>query len=297
MTRIVEFINSEWEMPYREKQTIDLGAQANHLSPQFRAIEGYYGRSLSQDSIPPSRRSTEPPTKSSHRSAYVHSRLSNNFNLLPDALICRVADFLSPAAAVCLSTTCRRLKNLIRPKKSSLSCCERWFIMVFLEQDYIDHYPPQLSWRSLGHHRHLRHSSSWQFTRINRLDGFNGLTCALCKVKHGPEAWGQASPGFWTFTVQDLFKTKSIERIYSWHWRKLVFPIQCSFSSTTKIPRWVSSLQEMCMHCGQVQLREKCHCSATTSRAGQMYEECDIYSFRKVRLYVRPGTQEDFDSA
>lgn len=215
---------------------------------------------------------------------------------LSDALICRIASFLNPANAVCLSTICRRFRILIKTNKSSLSRCEKWFVMACLEQDYIDRYPPYFSRRSSGHHRHSRRSSTQDPSRTSRLDGLDGLTCALCKVKHGPETWGQTSSRFWTFTVQDLFRTKSLSRICSWHFGKVVFPIQEAVDGTTKIPRWVSSMQEMCMHCGRVQAREQCYCVADLLRGREMYPQCGICPIRKVRVYTRPGTQEDFDS-
>ncbi len=315
MTRLSQIFAPESTLTHRERKILEFNTLINPATPNSRATKKRPSGGLPRDIVPRSSRSPEPPAQATRLSTHKRGPPIRPFGAFSDSLICRLASFLNPAAAVCLKVTCRRFKVLIKADRDALSRCEKWFVMACLEQDYIDRYPLQSSRQSLMRYRHSRDSDPPQFSsgpsihlrdsrlfstqhssRTSRIDGFDGLTCALCKVKHGADTWGQSSPRFWPFTVHDLFKTKSIERICSWHFGKLVFPFQKAVPSSTSIPRWVSSMQEMCMHCGKVQIRETCHCLVQTSRAGAMNPECEICPLRKVRVYARLGTQEDFDT-
>ena len=280
---------------HRERQILELDAQLNpsRYGPRAtaRSTNVPLPRDLTSSDTPPS----EPPTEAIIRSAYLRGLPVRHLNKLPDALIRRITIFLNPAATICLSVTCRRFRKLIKTERNSLSRCAKWFVMACLEQDYIDHYPPQASRRSSLRHRHSQHAVGQDSPRTGRLDGFKGLTCALCKVKHGAETWGQASSRFWTFSAQDLFKTKSFERICSWHFGKVIFPMENVIPSSTSIPRWVSMMQDMCMHCGKVQMMERCHCLTKGSRTESQGPECEICPMKKIRVYIRPGTRDDFE--
>ena len=310
MNHLIERITSESGLSRREWQIIELDAQLRSSNPEYdaqsrvsnpfyRATKHRYYHSehdLLRNILARSRRYPEPQSRAINGSNSRHGRPSHPFNKLKDTLICRIARFANPTAAICLSVTCRRFMRLIKIDESSLSRCEKWFVMASLEQDYINHYSPQYSENSFVHHRHWRHFSILRSLGTSRVKDFSGLTCALCKVKHGPETWVQMSPRFWTFTVHDVFQTRSLERICPQHFDKTVFPIQDAIASSMNIPRWVCSKQEMCMHCGQMQVLAKCHCSAKDSRAGKIYLGCEICPVREVRVYARLGTQEDFDS-
>ncbi len=316
MKSLSDKIFPESRLTHRERKILEYNALLSPSSTSSRVTEDYLSGGHQRDIISRSGRSPEPPIQATRLSTHKRGRVFRPFRKFSDALICRLASFLNPALAICLSVTCRRFEKLIETDKNSLSRCEKWFVMACLEQDYIDRYPPQSAPQSSIHHqrsrnsgspqsscgssshqRRSRHSSTQHFPSISDPSGFNGLTCALCKVKHGPETWGQTSPRFWTFTTHALFQTKSVERLCSWHFEKLVFPIRNAVPSSTGIPRWVSSRQEMCMHCGKVQMLEKCHCLVKTSHPGALYPECEICPSEMVRVYARPGTQEEFDAA
>lgn len=315
MKSLSDKIFPESRLTHRERKILEYNALLSPSSTRSRVTEDYLSGGYQQDIISRSRRSPEPPTQATRFSTHKRGLAFRPFCKLPDALICRLASLLNPAVAICLSVTCRRFGKLIETDQNSLSRCEKWFVMACLEQDYIDRYSLQSAPQSSIHHqrswnpdspqsshgsssqqRRPRHSSTQHFPSLSGPSGFNGLTCALCKVKHGPEIWGQTSPRFWTFTAHALFQIKSVERLCSWHFEKLVFPIRRAIPSSAGIPRWVSSRQEMCMHCGKVQMLEKCHCLVTTSHPGATYTECEICPLGMVRVYVRPGTQDEFDT-
>lgn len=315
MKGLCDTIFPESRLTHRERKILEYNDLINPPNTSFRATANYPSGSLPQDLISRCGRSPEPPIQATRLSTHKGGVVFRPFSRFSDALICHLTSFLNPAVAICLSVTCRRFETLIKTDKSSLSRCEKWFVMACLEQDYIDRYPPQSARQSSIHHRcfrksdpsqssrgsssyqrHSRHSSTQHFSGTSGLDGLNRLACALCKVKHGPETWRQSSPKFLTFTAGDLFQTKSLERICAWHFGKVVFPIRKAVLSSAGIPRWVSSMQEMCMHCGKVQMREKCQCLVKTSHAGALSSECEICPLKMVRVYARPGNQEEFDT-
>ena len=295
MRRIVNWMASGSGLTHRERQILEYDAFLNPSKYKSCRTEYRPVGSIPREFPTHEWRSTEPPTEASVRSAYLRALSAHRFSKLPDDLIRRITSFLNPAAAICLSITCRRFRKLIRTGGNSLSRCAKWYVMACLEQDYINRYPPQASYRSFLHQRHSHPSMDQYHPRSDQYQRFNGLTCALCKVKHSPETWKQVSPQFCTFAAQALFETKSVERICPQHLAKVVFPNEDVVPYSSSIPRWISTMQEMCMYCGKVEIREKCTCLVKWPHTGPGAPECDICPTRKIRVYIRAGTQEDFD--
>ena len=220
------------------------------------------------------------------------STSSSRLSTLPTELLCRITYFLDSVGQVCLSMVNRRLHQVIEFDHESLTRCARWIIMARVEQDFLNQ----------------KHVTGWPNnpTSKRRWSLFGGsprsskpeakldtLTCALCKTKHGIAGFQCKAANIRVLAERNYFPNqKSMQRLCPWHLGKVV-RISTPAGANLESGRWISSIQECCMHCGQIQCWGSCSCSEETTRSGVTYPGCGYCPMVKIRVYERQRTQGD----
>jgi hypothetical protein len=103
------------------------------------------------------------------------------------------------------------------------------------------------------------------------------LRCILCKANYPSNMFGSSnSPACLPITaVNNAQQTEVIElppRVCCWHVGRLA---RVQKTGPGGRNGWISHMDEICMHCGEIQGRARCNC------------KCDSCSFRTVRTYTR----------
>lgn len=212
---------------------------------------------------------------------------------LPTELLCRITYFLDSVGAACLSMVNRRLHQVIEYDQESLTRCARWIIMARVEQDFLNEHhvigwpndpaPSKRRWSLFG-------ASARKSTNEAKLDA---LTCALCKTKHGIPGFQCKAANIRVLAERNYFPNqRSMQRLCPWHLGKVV-RISTPPGANLESGRWISSIQECCMHCGQIQCWGSCTCSEPTTRQGVTSPGCEYCPMVKIRVYERQRTQGD----
>ena len=220
---------------------------------------------------------------------------STFFTTLPSELLGKIINLLDPISRRCLYITSLRFRTMGYDDEEELTRCGKWLVMARLEQDFLN------SLRLDGSTSARRKSSlsfgpSMKIPFMKNHSAFpkapTKLACSLCKTKHGPDSFLKGAPrttGIHPKTERDLLAQKSLQRICTWHYGKLVCVVNHkSFAGTVFYGRWVSMIREMCMHCGQIEQYGQCHCRLPTVLQGrEIPAVCEICPKVKVRVYER----------
>ena len=214
---------------------------------------------------------------------------------LPSELLGKIINLLDPVSKRCLYITSLRFRTMSYDNEEELTRCGKWLVMARLEQDFLnslrmDGNPPARRKSSLPF------SPSMKIPFMKSPSAFpkapTKLACSLCKTKHGPDSFLKGAPrttGIHPKTERDLLAQKSLQRICTWHYGKLVCVVSHkSYAGTVFYGRWVSMIREMCMHCGQIEQYGQCHCRLPTVLQGrEIPAVCEICPKVKVRVYER----------
>ena len=179
--------------------------------------------------------------------------------------------------------------------EEELTRCGKWLVMAHLEQDFLN------SLR-MDSNTSARRKSSLPFSPSMKIPFMKSssaipktltkLTCSLCKTKHGLELFlggGQRTTAIQPKNERDLLALKSLQRICTWQYGKLVCVVNYR-SSLGKVfySRWVSMIRDMCMHCGQIEQYGQCCCRSPTLLDGkEIPAACEICPKVKMRVYER----------
>ena len=208
-------------------------------------------------------------------------------NTLPSRPLSKITSLLDPVSKQCLYLTNQRFRNLGQGDKEELTRCGKWLVMAYLEQDFLNRLPAKST-----SDRRKSFSIPFMKSPSSLPKDFSKLTCSLCKTKHGPDLFLKGAPrttGIHAKTERDLLTQKSLQRICTWHFGKLV----CIVNHQEPAPgavfcgRWISMVQEMCLHCGKIE-KYGCHCRVATKVNGKtMPPACEICPRVKMRVYER----------
>lgn len=220
---------------------------------------------------------------------------SKSLTSLPLELLGNIINLLDPVSKRCLYITNRRFRFMGYDDDEELTRCGKWLVMAHLEQDF-------LSCLHMDSNTSTRRKSSLPFGPSMKIPFMRSssassknptkLACSLCKTKHGPDSFLKGAPrtiGIHPKTERDLLAQKSLQRICTWHYGKLVCIINHkSIAGTVFYGRWVSMIREMCMHCGQIEQYGQCHCREPTLLHGrEIPAACEICPRVKMRVYER----------
>jgi hypothetical protein len=164
---------------------------------------------------------------------------------IPPEIILEIGDFLPPDGTLALKLTHPILYDTIpitpRIKNTTLSDCARLAIRTYLSR-------PTLK------PTHMR--------------------CILCKAVYPVSSFRSSnSPACETASPDDHTQIiKLPQRLCAWHVGRLARIVNTGPRGKNM---WVSSMADMCIHCGGVQAWNKCSC------------RCDSCSFRSVTTYTR----------
>ena len=243
--------------------------------------------------------STTIPIRQSTKTDSSSTSLTN----LPSELLGKIINLLDPVSKHCLYITSRRFRSMGYGNEEELSRCGKWLVMAHLEQDSLN------SLRMDGN-ASARRKSSLSFSPSMKIPFMKGssalpksstkLACSLCKTKHGPDSFLKGAPrttGIHPKNERDLLAQKSLQRICTWHYGKLVCIVNHkAYPGTVFYGRWVSMIREMCMHCGQIEQYGQCHCRSPTMLHGrEIPPACEICPRVKMRVYER--MKKDGDKA
>lgn len=220
---------------------------------------------------------------------------SKSLTNLPAELLGNIINLLDPVSKRCLYTVNRRLRSMGHSNEEELTRCGKWLVMAHLEQDFLNSLPITSN-TSARRKSSLPFSPSLKIPFMRNSSAFpknpTKLTCSLCKTKHGPESFLKGAPrtiGINPKTERDLLAQRSLQRICTWHYGKVVC-IVTHKSSTESVfyARWVSMIKEMCMHCGLIEQNGQCHCREPTLLHGrEIPAVCEICPRVKMRVYER----------
>ena len=220
---------------------------------------------------------------------------SNSLTSLPSKLLCNIINLLDPVSKRCLHIVNRRLHSMGYDDEEELTRCGKWLVMAHLEQDFLNSLP-------ITGNTSARRKSSLRFSPSMKIPFMKSssaipqnptkLACSLCKTWHGPDSFLKGAPrtvGIHPKTERDLLAQKSLQRICTWHYGKLVCIVSHkSVAGTVFYGRWVSMIREMCMHCGQIEQYGQCHCREPTLLHGkEIPAVCEICPRVKMRVYER----------
>ncbi|KAH7063786.1 hypothetical protein BKA63DRAFT_369942, partial [Paraphoma chrysanthemicola] len=167
---------------------------------------------------------------------------------LPPEIILQIADWLPPDAILSLELTHRNFNNTLslgtRLKNTSISHCAQLAIRTYLKQ-------------SKTESSHLR--------------------CVRCKKVYPLNVFKSSSspacvPSSLTDDYQRIDIVELPQRFCAWHVSELALVLHTEPGERNE---WISQMDIMCMHCGNVQGRVKCDC------------KCDSCAYRPVRTYTR----------
>ncbi len=223
------------------------------------------------------------------------TKADSSLTILPSVLLGKVISFLDPVSRKCLYITNRRFRSMGYGNEEELTRCGKWLVMAHLEQDFLNSF-------HMDGNSSARRKSLPPFTLSMRIPFMKNssaspktpkkLACSLCKTKHGPDSFLKGAPrttGIHAKTERDLLAQKSLQRICTWHYGKLVCVVSHkTYTGTAFYGRWVSMIKEMCMHCGQIEQYGQCHCREPTLHNGRlMPAACEICPRVKMRVYER----------
>ena len=241
-----------------------------------------------------------PPSYTAHASSSAPFRVHANtyvlpltLNTLPSRLLSKITSLLDPVSKRCLYLTNQRFRSLGQHDKEELTRCGKWLVMAYLEQDFLNRLPA----KSTSDHR-KSFSIPFMKSPSSLPKDLSKLTCSLCKTKHAPDSFLNGAPrtaGIHAKTERDLLTQKSLQRICTWHFGKLVCVVnhQEPAPGTVFYGRWISMIQEMCMHCGQIE-KYGCYCRVATKVNGKTVPpDCEICPRVKVRVYERIRKESD----
>ena len=217
---------------------------------------------------------------------------SARIEALPTELLCRITYFLDPVGTVCLSMVNRRLHQVIGFDQESLTRCARWIIMARVEQDFLNTHNV-VGWPNSPTSKR-RFSFLGGSPKSSKPEArLSMLTCALCKAKHGIPGFQCKAANIRVLAERNYFPNqRSMQRLCPWHLGKVV-RISTPPGANLESGRWISSIQECCMHCGQIQCWGSCTCAEPTTRQGVTYPGCEYCPKVKIRVYERQRTQGD----
>ena len=229
-----------------------------------------------------------PPTYDSGNFSFpLKHRQAHNIETLPLGLVIKILDRIDPTSKRCFYSTNRRFRGVGQGDKEPLTGCGRWLVMARLEQDLLDRLPS----KSTPDRR--KSFSLFSKKGASLPKNLTKLTCSLCKTKHGPDSFLKGAPrtqGIHPTTESQLLVQKSLQRICCWHLGKLVrfSYVDPPVGAGTWYGRWVSSMKDMCTHCGQVQDYGECSCAwpQVIQRVSKP-PVCDTCPKVKIRVYER----------
>lgn len=250
---------------------------------------------------PPPSYTASPSSTTTIRLSTKADSSSKSLLCLPFELLGDIANFLDPVSRRCLSITNRRFRSMSFDNNEELTRCGKWLVMAHLEQDFLNslHMESNTSARRKSSSR-FSPSMKIPFVRSSSTSPKNPtkLACSLCKTRHGPDSFLKGAPrmiGIHPKTERDLVAQKSLQRICTWHYGKLVCIVTHKpLAGTVFYGRWVSMIKEMCMHCGQIEQYGQCHCREPTLLHGrEVPAACEICPRVKMRVYERMKKDED----
>lgn len=220
---------------------------------------------------------------------------STSLTTLPSELLGKIVSFLDPVSKRCLYITSLRFRTMGYDNEEELTRCGKWLVMAHLEQDFLNSLRMDSN-TSARRKSSLPFSPSMKIPFMKNSSTFSKaptkLACSLCKTKHGPDSFLKGAPrttGIHPKNERDLLAQKSLQRICTWHYGKLVCVVNHkSYAGTVFYGRWVSMIREMCMHCGQIEQYGQCHCRSPTLLHGkEIPAVCEICPRVKMRVYER----------
>ena len=220
---------------------------------------------------------------------------SKSLLCLPFELLGNIANLLDPVSKRCLSITNRRFRSMSFDNNEELTRCGKWLVMAHLEQDFLNslHMESKTSARRKSSSR-FSPSMKIPFVKSSSTSPKKPtkLTCSLCKTKHGPDSFLKGAPrtiGINPKTEHDLLAQKSLQRICTWHYGKVVCTVTHKpLAGAVFYGRWISMFREMCMHCGQIEQYGRCNCREPTFLHGkEIPAACEICPRVKMRVYER----------
>lgn len=251
-----------------------------------------------------------PPSYSARASSTIPIRQSTktdssstSLTTLPSELLGKIINLLDPVSKRCLYITSLRFRTMGYDNEEELTRCGKWLVMAHLEQDF-------LNTLRMDGNTSARRKSSLPFSPSMKIPFMKNpsalpknatkLACSLCKSKHGPDTFLKGAPrttGIHPKNERDLLTQKSLQRICTWHYGKLICVVSHkAYPGTAFYGRWVSMIREMCMHCGQIEQYGQCHCRSPTLLHGiEIPAACEICPRVKMRVYER--MKKDGDQA
>ena len=251
-----------------------------------------------------------PPSYSAHASSPFPSRdcgqaggPSSSLSRLPVGISDNIIKFLDPASRRCLFLTNRRFRSMSYGGEEELSRCGKWLVMALLEQDLADRFLADCK-TSVRRRSILPVVLSMKkrlplTKRSNAIpEDLRKLTCSLCKIKHGPDSFLTGGPRMAVLHAKhdrNILAQRSLERICTWHYGKVV-RTELKVTPTTSVfyDRWVSTIKDMCTHCGQIEQYGQCCCNSPKFLDGETIPAvCNICPKVKIRVYERIGMEGD----
>jgi len=201
----------------------------------------------------------------------------------PFELLSNILDNVDPVTVHSLSLTNRHFRNIFKTDQTPLTHCGVWLLSTRLEQDEINRLPTNLM---------LQRKWPFQKPRPVLPQSLSILNCALCKTKHHPSAFlGGPSRTRVLRPANEIqvLHQESLQRICNWHHGKLLSTVTVTSTKALQFGSWVSSMQELCLHCGMMQTSTSCACnsSSTTQGGPGAAGTCQFCPKISIRAYER----------
>lgn len=170
---------------------------------------------------------------------------------LPVELLKTIASFADPISVICLSSTCRRLRQVFSPiipaaQRDAFSRCAKWYLMALLE-------------------------------RATGISSTEKLTCVLCKTKLSPSSFERRTSPSKTGKKRShdpprsmidgvehlhLLSRDPLSRFCEHHAKRTVLGRESSspLRNSNDPIRWECRRRAMCLHCGDVPVSNACSC-------------------------------------